>query len=140
MDDMRKIIRRGAGIVPGMNSTTPAKRRWFDVLLRRLPERGMKRPELIRKVSARLQVAESTVYAWLNGGREVTPEELKIIAGEAGFTVSELLQEDVYYLRDKTERELMDAFRSMSETERSLVFRMIAGTESPPENNKKKSE
>lgn len=138
MDDSDKIIHRGAGIVPGMKHHTPAKRRWFDVLLQRLPERGIKRSELIRKVTARLQVADSTVYAWLNGGREVSPEELKIIAEEAGFTVSELLQEDVYYLRDKAERELMDAFRSMGETERSLVLRMIAGKESQQNDNKKK--
>ncbi|MDO8684943.1 MAG: hypothetical protein Q7N50_15875, partial [Armatimonadota bacterium] len=140
MDDSDKIIRGGVVTVPTMEIADKKKSRWFDVLLRRLPERNMTRPELIRRVSARLHVADSTVYAWLNGGREVTPEELKTVIREAGFTVSEILQEDVYYLRDKEERALVDVFRSMSESERAVFLRMIGGMESHPGSPKNKPE
>ena len=100
-------------------------RRWFHVLIERLPEKDLNRVMLVKKLANRLNVAESTVYSWLNGNREVTPDELRQIAREAGLTVSELLEEDVYYLRDEEERRLMDKYRSMTLEERLLLLKII---------------
>lgn len=46
--------------------------------------------------------------------------------------MSELVGEDAYFLVDKSERELIDGFRHLSQEEREMALRIIQSLEKSP--------
>lgn len=76
-------------------------------------------------VAEALCVGESAVGHYLNGRREPSIEQVRTIARLAGVSMSELVGEDAYFLVNKSERDLIDDFRGLSQAEREIASRMI---------------
>lgn len=81
------------------------------------------------KVGERLNVSGSAVGHWLNGRRSPTIEQIQEIAKMVGKSVSELCGEDAYFIIENKERALIDAFRSMEESEKQLLLKMLKKTD-----------
>lgn len=86
-------------------------------------------------VADELGVGESAVGHYLNGRREPSLNQIRVIARMAGVSMSELVGEDDYFLVDKYERSLIDGFRNLSEQEREIAVRMVRSLhqEAPPD-------
>jgi len=64
---------------------------------------------------------------WMVGRREPTIEQIKKIAKVLDKSVSELCGEDLYFLTDISERQVIDTWRTLSPDQRALILGMLKG-------------
>ena len=122
----------GLGTLGAMNQSVAQLKKhrpWYEVARTLLKEKGMKYADL----AAILDVTTGTVGHWMVGRREPTLEQIKQIAKVVDKSVSELAGEDFYFLTDGTEREVINAWRSLTPEQRMLLLGMLksAGKENP---------
>ena len=96
-------------------------RPWYEVARALLKDRDMTYADL----AAILNVTTGTVGHWMVGRREPTLEQVKAIAKVVDKSVSELCGEDVYFLTNQAERDVIDTWRSLAPDQRALLARML---------------
>ena len=96
-------------------------RPWYEVARTLLKDRDMTYADL----AAILNVTTGTVGHWMVGRREPTLEQVKAIAKVVDKSVSELCGEDVYFLTNQAERDVIDTWRSLAPDQRALLARML---------------
>ena len=83
---------------------------------------GMTQTELAKRIG----VERATVSNWINGNRTPTLGHLRKAAEVLGMTVTEILGDEVLYAETKTERDIIEQLREMSEEDREAIARMVA--------------
>ena len=94
---------------------------WHQKAKEALKAKGIRYIDL----AATLNCTESPVGHWLNGRREPDVETLRIIAREAGLSLSEMVGDDPRFVGDKAEKQLIDAFRSLTESQKNNILALI---------------
>jgi transcriptional regulator with XRE-family HTH domain len=103
------------------------KTRWYEKALSIAANRKhWDRTDLMREISRKLESSESAAYAWLNGTREPQLEVIRRIAKEClEVSISELVEDDPYFSMDEKERELIEAYRKLEQTQQDLHRQLI---------------
>ena len=96
---------------------------WYEVARALLKNKGMTYADL----AVILDVTTGTVGHWMVGRREPTIEQIKKIAKVLDKSVSELCGEDLYFLTDISERQVIDTWRTLSPDQRALILGMLKG-------------
>jgi transcriptional regulator with XRE-family HTH domain len=96
-------------------------RPWYEVARVLLKDKGMTYADL----ADILGVTTGTVGHYMVGRREPTLDQLKTIAKALDKSISELAGEDVYFLVEESEREVIDTWRTLTPDQRALLLGML---------------
>lgn len=103
------------------------KKRWYEKVRAKMAEGGMSYADLAARLSERgTETAKSTVGAWMVGRNEPSLAVIKEIGGILGMTVSEIVGEDKYFVRDPVLRQIVERLDSMTDEERKAVLKFLA--------------
>lgn len=92
-------------------------KRWWEVLRDRFQELRVSQVQLGKE----LGVPKQTVGAWLTGRREPPLSTVQWLCDRAGVSIAQVIADDPYVVTNPVERELLDLWRSMTETERAAL-------------------
>ena len=73
-------------------------------------------------IAAVLGCTEGAVGHYLRGRREPTVETLRIIAEQAGLSLSDMVGDDPRFIADADEKSLIDAFRGLDAEKRHSLL------------------
>lgn len=80
----------------------------------------------IRQLAAVMEKPYTTVYSWLKGDREPTIDQIREITDIVGLTLPEALEAgDTVIARTDEEKQLLQAYRQLSERERKSVSTLV---------------
>ncbi|MFD0738279.1 hypothetical protein ACFQZQ_03110 [Lysobacter koreensis] len=88
--------------------------RWYERVAIAIKERGFGMAE----VGAALGVSPQNAGQKLQGKRGVSVDELKVLAGLAGITVSEAVGDDALVIEVKDEMDMVEIYRLLSTEQR----------------------
>lgn len=98
-----------------------SKRRWHEIA-----NQHRKRLKLrYEDIAERLDVSKATVGHWFTGRTVPRLETLRRLAPMLQTTVTELIEEDPYFVTDPTERAIIDAVREVPPAYRQQAARML---------------
>ena len=97
-------------------------RPWNEVAKAMALEKGITYQEIANAVGC----TKGAVSHWFNAVNRPRIETIRKIAKVLGTTITELVQEDAYFLTDDTERELIDLLRSVKTDEQRKEFIRLA--------------
>ena len=80
-----------------------------------------------------LGITEGAVGHYMTGRRTPPLKNIKQIAAMLDTSVSELIEDDPYYLQSQTEREFIDLLRQVPEDQRETLLRIIKSLTEKPE-------
>lgn len=103
------------------------KPRWFENARRRMSNLGISYADLAARLSERglEECGKSTVGAWMVGRNEPPLAALSAIAELLGVSMSELIGEDIYFVRDPVTRLVVERLDSMSDEEKRAVLKLL---------------
>lgn len=76
----------------------------------------------------------SQVGHFLNGRRSASVQELRIIAKVLGMKVTELIEDDAYFVTDEFEKKALELLRGVPEKDKQVILKLLSGYSQ--ENNK----
>lgn len=94
--------------------------RWYERIAAALDERQVSRAEVGRRMTP--QVTGQAITQKLQGKRPVSVEELKVMAGLAGMTVSEAVGDDAVVIEVQDEMDLIEFFRLLSPEQQKMLL------------------
>ena len=94
---------------------------WYKKAKAALKSRGIRYIDL----AAMLDCTEGAVGHYLNGRREPSVETLRIIAEQAGISLSELVGDDPRFIADISEKQLIDTYRRLDPEKRQHVLAIL---------------
>ena len=77
-------------------------------------------------VARELHITVSAVGHYLAGRREPSLEQVRTIARMVDKSISELCEEDAYFVVKTDEQRLLDAFRHLTDEERKIALKMLS--------------
>lgn len=94
---------------------------WYEKARLALKRKGIRYIDL----AAVLGCTEGAVGHYLRGRREPTVETLRIIAEQAGLSLSEMVGDDPRFIADTDEKQLVDLFRGLAPEKRASLLSLI---------------
>lgn len=101
--------------------------RWYERVATAIENKGLGKAE----VAAALGVTPQSAGQKLQGKRGVSVDELKVLAGLAGMTVSEAVGDDAVVIDLEDEKDLIELYRLLSPEQRKAwlnIGRQLAAT------------
>lgn len=89
---------------------------WYERAAHAIKERG----HTMGVVGAALGITSQNAGQKLRGERGVSVDELKVIAGLAGMTVSEMVGDDAVVLELEDEKDVIELYRLLSPEQRKM--------------------
>jgi transcriptional regulator with XRE-family HTH domain len=112
----------------------PTKKRWYEKVRGKMTELNMSYSDLATRLSERgIETAKSTVGAWMIGRNEPPLAVIREIGGLLGMSISEIVGEDKFFIRDPVLRQIVERLDSMTEEERRAVLKFLTPQPAPPE-------
>lgn len=111
------LLRALAGNAAVFQTMTP----WYEKARLALKAKGIRYLDL----AAVLGCTEGAVGHYLRGRREPTVDTLRIIAEQAGLSLSEMVGDDPRFIADPDEKRLIDTFRGLSDEQRRSLLVMV---------------
>ena len=103
------------------------KKRWYEKVKAKMAELGISYSDLAARLSENgIETAKSTVGAWMVGRNEPSLAVIKEIGGILGMSVSEIISEEKFFIRDPVLRQIVERLESMSEDERKAVLKFLS--------------
>lgn len=96
---------------------------WYEKARERMSEKGITPEDL----AAVLGVTPGAVRHYLVGRRNPKPGALIRIARSLGVSMSELVEDDPRFARDKTEEQVLDLLRTLPAASRAAALMMLKG-------------
>lgn len=78
-----------------------------------------------QQIADELGVTEGAVGHWMTGKRSPDLKTIKGIAVMLDTSLSELLEDDPYYLQSQNERDIVDLYRQLPESQHETIARII---------------
>jgi transcriptional regulator with XRE-family HTH domain len=91
---------------------------WYEKARLALKAKGIRYLDL----AAVIGCTEGAVGHYLRGRREPTVETLRIIAEQAGLSLSDMVGDDPRFIADADEKSLIDAFRKLDAEKRHSLL------------------
>lgn len=105
--------------------------RWYERIAAALDARQVSRAEVGRRMTP--QVTGQAITQKLQGKRPVSVEELKVMAGLAGMTVSEAVGDDAVVIEIRDEMDLVELFRELSREQQQMILNLMRGLIGTPQ-------
>lgn len=95
--------------------------RWYERVAMAIADRGLGPKE----VGAALGVTPQSAGQKLQGKRGVSVDELKVLAGLAGMTVSEAVGDDAVVIDLEDEKDLIELYRLLSPEQKKTILNLV---------------
>lgn len=105
--------------------------RWYERIAAALDERQVSRAEVGRRMTPK--VTGQAITQKLQGKRPVSVEELKVMAGLAGMTVSEAVGDDAVVIEIRDEMDLVELFRELTREQQQMILNLMRGLLATPQ-------
>lgn len=99
-------------------------KRWYEVAKARMAAANP--PIKVKDIAEVLDMTPSGAGHYLLGRREPSIEQLKLIAGRIGISMSEMCGEDPYFIVDEDEREAINILRQLPEDSVKRALQILA--------------
>ena len=84
-------------------------------------------------IASEMGVSEGAVSHWLRGFREPSVDVISRLCALAGRSVAEVMSDDPYWITNPSERALLDAWRTLPDSQRSAFLTIIGQGRKEPQ-------